>query len=163
MKTIRILVGIPCSGKSTYSRKEYLITGNTQVISRDWIRENDSFFGLDNPYIYSKYNESKVTKIYDRILNQYIDVHSLNAEPLFTIILDNTHCKEKYIDEIITKYGNKCHIEIKFFEISLLKAHYRNIIRRFRTGKWIPIKVMNTMYKNFNKINRNKYKQYIIN
>jgi len=40
-------------------------------------------------------------------------------------------------------------VEIKRFDIPLWKAHYRNIMRYLKTGKWIPIKVMNSMYKNY--------------
>ena len=159
MKTIRILCGIQCSGKSTYCEKlDYFNKRHSVVISRDYIREN--YF--EKPYIINNFNENRVTKIFNDELNQWLNLYSRNAEPLWTIILDNTFCKEKYIDEIISKYGNVYNIEIKFFDISLIKAHYRNIIRRFKTGKWIPIKVLNQFYRNYKKINRNKYKQYII-
>lgn len=85
--TIEILVGIPCSGKSTYC---YL---NECVISRDTIREN-LFIGK---YKFSKQNEQRVTNQFDNSLLFYIE----NKEPL--IILDNTHCKEIYIDNIIER------------------------------------------------------------
>lgn len=152
MKTIEILCGIPCSGKSTYAN-DYYNNNFVFSISRDDIRESYHF---NSPYVYSKQNENKVTEIFNKYCNC-----KLNDKNFSIIILDNTHCKEKYIDEIIKQYSNH-NIVIKYFDISLFKAHYRNIIRYFKTDKWIPIKVMNQMYKNYNKINKQKYEKYMV-
>ena len=97
-KTIEILVGIPCSGKSTYAYSRYSAGMNgVYDISRDSLRD----YHFDKPYIYSKLNEDKVTKLFDRKAKLYLD----NSD-CTTLILDNTHCKEKYIDEVIKKYHN---------------------------------------------------------
>jgi predicted kinase len=149
MKTIEILVGIPCSGKSTYCEKIY--NDSYYIVSRDKIRLD--LFG--NKYKQNKYDEGDVTKLHSLQVDLGLKNHKI-------VILDNTHCKEKYIDEIINKYSKDCNIKIKFFDIPLWKAHYRNIIRYFKTGKWIPIKVMNQMYKNYNKINKQKYAKYMV-
>lgn len=148
MKTIEILVGIPCSGKTTYSSNE-----NCLKISRDAIR----IMFFDSPYIYCKKNEDKVTELYNFKLEELLKMR------FDRIILDNTHCSEKYIDNIINKYSKDNRIIVKFFNISLLKTHIRNILRYFEQGKnkWIPIKVMNNMYKNYRKINKDKYKDYV--
>lgn len=150
MKTIQILVGIPCSGKSTYAS---IINNtfhlNTYIISRDKTRE--AFFG-------KRYKQNNKQEIFISKQNTKALVFYLMRGD--NVILDNTHCKEKYIDEIINKYGKDNKIEIKFFDIPLWKAHYRNIIRYFKTGKWIPIKIMNNMYKNYKQINRKKYAKY---
>lgn len=151
MKTIRILVGIPCSGKSTYAEYEYVNDLLSFSISRDDIRD------IENLHQYTKESENKVTEIFHKSMETYL--RYLTDDLI--LILDNTHCKEKYIDNIINNYSNY-NIEVKFFDISLLKAHYRNIIRYFKTGKWIPIKVMNDMYKNYKKINKQKYAKYTI-
>lgn len=148
MKTIRILVGIPCSGKSTYTFNKCLYS-NSCFVSRDYIRD------ILNLHQYTKESENKVTQIFNYLVDKAL------IEDIEVIILDNTHCKEKYIDNIISTYSNY-NIEVKFFDISLLKAHYRNIMRYFKTGKWIPIKVMSDMYKNYNKINKQKYAKYTI-
>lgn len=150
MKKIRILVGIPCSGKSTYIHVNYITHLDTYYISRDEIRD---VFKLHQ---YTKESEQKVTDLFKMQLSNY-----LSAPHILTIILDNTHVKEKYIDSIITEHLD-CIIEIKFFDVSLLKAHYRNIIRYITTGKWIPISVMNNMYKSYNKINKQKYAKYMV-
>lgn len=157
MKTIEILVGIPCSGKSTYCEKRYYedktkFNINTAILSRDKIRI--SLF--NNKYIYNKYNENLITNSFNNQFNTFIKVFDI-------IILDNTHCKEKYIDEIIKNYSEKCYIKIRYFRIGLLTAHYRNIKRYFSIKKWIPIKIMNQMYKNFNNINKSKYLKFNLN
>ncbi len=58
--------------------------------------------------------------------------------------------------------GADHNIQIKFFDVNLFKAQFRNIGRYLFTGKWIPIKIITQMYKNYNKINRKKYIKYII-
>lgn len=152
MKTIEILVGIPCSGKSTYSNKQITKDIFTYSISRDNLRLE--YFGKD--YIQNKQNEIIISMFFNTKLGSY-----LNDDFCYRIILDNTHCKEGYIDSIINYYKDKYNIKIIFFDISLIKVHYRNIIRYFKNNKWIPIKVINQMYKNYNKINKSKYKQYV--
>lgn len=147
MKTTLIITsGIPCAGKSTWSSQMFY-----PIVSRDNIRE--SYF--IKPYKYSNANEVLVSKWFFQKLDRLIFLDFKN------IILDNTFCKESYIDDIIKKYP-ECNIQIKYFDIPLWKAHYRNVIRYLKTGKRIPIKVMNDMYKNYNKINKSKYAKYNI-
>lgn len=147
MPKIMILSGIPNSGKSTFT-KQY--QDSCSIISRDTIR--DVFFS--RPYIYTKQNEDKVTKISNHLFDNAVLGQN-------NIILDNTHCKEKYIDEILRNIPEGYTPDIIFFDCPLWKAHVRNIIRYIWRGKWIPIKVMNDMYKNYNKINRQKY-EYLL-
>ena len=156
MKKIIILVGIPCSGKSTYTKTlSKSFDKYTVIISRDNIREFGWLF--KQPYKFSKKNEDLVTQEFNRIFNLWLEPE----RECSAICLDNTHVKEKYIDSIITEHLD-CIIEVKFFDTSLLKAHYRNIIRYITTGKWIPISVMNNMYKSYNKINKQKYAKYMV-
>lgn len=148
-KELIILVGIPCSGKSTWSKKQ---GDNSKVLSRDNLREK--YFGKS--YKPTSAGENYITEVFDEELDK-----ALNGFKFDKIILDNTHCKEKYIDSIIKIFGKQCDIKIVFFEVSLFKAHFRNIIRYIKTGKWIPIKVINNMYKNYNKLNKSKYQNLL--
>lgn len=148
MKTLIILVGIPCAGKTTYVNKTNYLSS-----SRDFIREN-----LWVKYTYNAKNEELVTKLYNECLDKYIMSSNPNSQ---IIILDNTHCKEKYIDEIISKYENITNISIKFFDISLYKAYYRNLMRYFKTGKFVPFSIITNMYKNYKLINKQKYAKYM--
>lgn len=144
MKII-ILVGGICAGKSTYAAS----TGYP-VISRDHLRS----VVFNQPYNFTKENEKVITMMFNQLVTENI-AYGYNC-----IILDNTHCKEKYIDELIEKYKNYT-IQVFFFDLPLWKAHFRNVIRWVNTGKWIPIKVVNSMHKNYKKINKEKYKQYV--
>lgn len=150
---IIILCGIPCSGKSTYakSREGYYTFDEIKmsIVSRDTIREKR--FGKD--YKQNFFDEESVSFMFDFQVKHYLDIGNY-------VILDNCHTKEKYLDEIINKYRGY-QIEIKFFNCSLIKAYYRNINRWMFTGKFIPFKVIKNMYRNYNKINRNKYDKYI--
>lgn len=121
-----ILSGIPCSGKSTFAKKcEF------PVLSCDEIRLELK-------------NEKLVWERFYRELN-YLDTN---------ICIDNTNCKQEYINKIKQNLNKNLtwDIVIKKFDISLQKANYRNIIRFIKTGKWIPIKVLSNMYKNYNKL-----------
>lgn len=158
MKTIEILVGIPCSGKSTYTNNKLYLNNNLNFgnsmsimtsVSRDSVRENSDYFL--QPYLYCEANEKIVTMVCDNMLNDNMYDY---------IILDNTHCKEKYINDIINNYPNH-RIVIKFFKITLLKAYIRNIKRFISTRKYVPFKIIKNMYKNYKKINKDKYEKYI--
>jgi len=138
-----ILVGIPCSGKSTFARKKK--KEGWTVLSRDEIRENM----MPGVYKFSQKGEEMVTVIFDMRL-RYAIYDGMN------IILDNTHCKQKYIDDALKKFPSIYNVEIKYFDIPLWKATWRNIIRRIKTGKWIPFNVMETMYKNYKKLRINE-------
>lgn len=155
MKKIIILAGIPCSGKSSWVN-HYLFNDGldiTRVVSRDTIRESPMFA---KPYHYSKENEDLVTDVFNTELDAY-----LKAPNIRCVILDNTHCREKYIDEVIKKYSSAAYqVYIKFFDIPVWKALVRNVIRRIKTRnpyKWIPLKIMLDMKKNYDKINKKKY------
>lgn len=154
-KTVEILVGIPCSGKSSYVKKRMSeFRPDTIVsISRDDLRE--SFYG--KKYKPNKFREQEVTKVFNYELEYY-----LSSRGTEVVILDNTHCKEKYIDEYINKLGKQFKIKVIFFDIPLWKAQLRNIGRRIKTGKWIPIGIITQMYKNLQKINRSKYNEYMV-
>lgn len=139
-----ILRGIPCSGKSTWIRKKHYIDHygySYKVLSCDKIRIELS----NGKYVYSKSNEESVWKeFYLRIEDSVKDNENF--------IIDNTNLKEYYINQITSRLTGNYEIEIVTFHISLWKANLRNIIRRIKTGKWIPFKVMKSMYINYKKL-----------
>lgn len=153
-KTIIILVGIPCSGKSSWVAKliAYEEPNTVAVVSRDAIRQSEYF---PKPYTFTRTNEGLVTDLFN------VDLNNKLREPFVQyIVLDNTHCKEKYIDEINIKYGKTYHIAIKFFDCSFQKAWIRNLVRRvvsMNPYKWIPYKIMIDMERNYKTINKEKY------
>lgn len=142
MPEIIVLSGPPCSGKSTFTKQypEYY------VLSRDVFR--DQIFGKN--YQFTKYNEDHITRVFNVWFRCYVTEG-------YNIILDNTHCKQAYLDNWIKRKPKGYTMRIIFFQVSLWKLHLRNIGRRIMTGKWIPIRIMNDMQKNFKKIKQEKY------
>lgn len=142
---IYILCGPPCSGKSTYAARQGL-----PVISCDNIRME---YVTDSVYKFNPKVEEKVWEEFYQRLKLY---------QVSDFIIDNTNCKNAYIDKIIQELNPGYEIYIKKFNTPLWKLYYRNIIRWFKTGKWIPFKVIKNMKNNFNKL---KYKngEYILN
>ena len=149
MKYIDVLVGIPCSGKSTWAQYQQEIQGGIVVISRDDIRKE-----WWRKYVQNRDNENEVTKIFN---NRF----KISTDRGVDIILDNCHCKESYINEWIARKPKDYTLRVIFFDIPLWKANLRNIIRYVGTGKWIPFKVIKNMKSNYDKINRSKY-EYLL-
>jgi len=132
MKTVKLLIGISTSGKSTWARKQNLL-----IISCDEIRKE---FGTN----------------YDPKLEELVwdCVYRRNSEMQEDFIIDNTNCKLGYINKIKENLGKDFKIEYIWFSIPLWKAFLRNIIRYFKEDKWIPIEVLKNMFKNFNKLKK---------
>jgi predicted kinase len=148
MPEIIILSGIPCSGKSTFRKR---FEGKSHaILCRDDVR--NSLY--ESNYKYSRDNENKVTKIINSDFDTLIRFKC-------NIIIDNTHCKDAYILEWLRRIPKNYIVKIKFFDISLYWAHIRNVLRWIKCRKWIPIKVMNDMYKNYQKLDKKKYALYM--
>ena len=66
-------------------------------------------------------------------------------------IIDNTNCKNSYIQKIINSLNPNYiwDVEIKKFDVPLWKAYYRNIIRYMKTGKFIPLQTIKNFKKNY--------------
>ena len=125
-----ILSGAPLSGKSTWAKKQGL-----PILSCDSIRED--LFGY--PYQFKPEREKEV---WERFYNQvYLQTSDF--------IVDNTNCKQGYINKIKENLPVHFEVEIIKFEAGLLKSYYRNIKRWLLTGKWIPFKVIKDMKKNY--------------
>lgn len=159
-----ILSGIPCSGKSTWAEKMKPVLfekyGNCPVIviSKDDIRQK--IFG--KRYKINNQSEKIIT---DEFYNQLRAAISFQKA---IIILDNTHCKEKFLDDYMTIFrekfmSGKLDFHIKFFDVPLWKAQLRNIWRWVISGKYIPYKMMGILYRNYYRIDRTKYKHLISN
>lgn len=98
-------------------------------------------------YKFTKENE-------DKVWNKFYDSVELNSYLSYDFIIDNTNCREKYINKIKSLLSPDCKVEIKYFHISLWKAYYRNVMRWMNTGKWIPFKVIKNMKRNFDKMTK---------
>lgn len=114
-----ILIGIPCSGKSTYSKK-FLYKTNTLVVSSDEIRKE-----LTGTYKYSSKNNESVfkiakTRIYEALSDGY------------DVVWDATNLNEKHRKDFI-KIGKITNSELVavVFNIPLQVCLNRNSQRDF--------------------------------
>lgn len=124
MKQIILCVGVPCSGKSTWTNKilkDGLNKENYFLISRDKIRQ--SLIG-DKGNV--EYWENYASQIEETI----IPIELFQLENLLTkgvnIIIDDTHSKIVDLERIIKlAYYYDYNIKIKIFEIDLLTSKER--------------------------------------
>jgi predicted kinase len=132
-----ILSGIPCSGKSTWAKKQKL-----PILSCDKLRFK--YFCYSNKYVFDPKVENEIWEDF------YFRLNLLNRD----VIIDNTNCRLSYINKIKLTLNPvlKWDIEIKRFDCPLYKAYYRNIIRWITTGKFIPFKVIKNMKTNYDKL-----------
>ena len=157
-----ILCGPPCSGKTTWREQntdilfERYNKAPVMTICKDDIREK--LFGKDY----------KIDTKLEKAVNDHF-YQQLGLAAKFqtgVIILDNTHCKESFIDGYLSIFRlmeqrGQITIYVKFFDVPLWKAHLRNIWRNIRTGKYIPYRMMKILCRNYNKIIKLKYKRFI--
>ena len=131
---IIVLSGVSGSGKSTRACELQKLNPNSVIINRDKLRE--MFFGYseDNikeyyklPDLFSK--ESLITKYCDKIIKQSLENNK-------TVIIDNTHVKLKYINEIKKKFGNY-EISFELIDTPLEECFKRNSIRTRRVDEII--------------------------
>ena len=90
--TVYLLVGLPGSGKSTWSKKYH---PNLPIVSRDIIRYKLGYTSsLDEKAVLSNYQENKITKEEHRLIEKY-----LRAGQDF--IIDDTNLRRKYREPLI--------------------------------------------------------------
>jgi len=132
-KIIKILIGIPASGKSTWCT-------NFLRNNQNWVRVNrDSFrLMLRNETVC----EPKIENLITKLSNQTIQ--SALASKL-NVIIDNTNLKEKYINQFIDRFKYFADIEYQVFDISLDKALERDKLRNSTVGD----DVIKRMYKDY--------------
>jgi predicted kinase len=130
---LKILIGIPASGKSTWC-VEFLRNHS------DWVRVNrDSFrLMLRNEQIC----EPKVEDLISTLVNKTI--HAALMKKL-NVIVDATNVKVKYVEEFIEEFKYDADIEYQVFDISLDKAIERDNNRAAKVGEL----VIKRMYKDF--------------
>ena len=142
---IVVLVGIQCSGKSTYAEKLYHtlppldldeMSRYYEVLSRDKIRELQN----DGKYVFDPKKEARVTEAFDFAYSKY-------TKWGLSLVLDNTHVRPGDIEKEIQRKPEGYTLRVVFFDCPLWKAYYRNVIRYITTGKWIPFSVINDFKK----------------
>jgi predicted kinase len=136
---VLILIGIPGSGKSTWS---------TNFIKENfgWVRINrDDFrFMLKGVPVCDHKVERLINDLqYNALLS------SLDAG--FNVIIDNTNLKESYINGFLKIVGDKADIEFKIFDITLDEALERNLTRE----KKVDVEIVTKMYSQYRNLVKN--------
>jgi len=148
--SIIVLIGISGSGKSTVARGLFVnqFGHNCVIVNRDKIRELlygyteetiSHYYKLPNLFL----KEKEVSKYQDLLISQALSDNKI-------VIIDNTHLKLKYINEIKTKYSN-CFIHFKLVECDVDTAIARDSKRTRKVGEEI-IKSQNSDLKQLKKI-----------
>lgn len=142
------MVGVSGSGKSTRAKK---IQDNTQdclIVSRDKFRE--MLFGYTEADVHQYYQledlffrEQQITKYQDKLIKNLLS-HGK------TVILDNTHVKLKYINEIKKKY-NSYDISFEITDLPLDECLKRNSRRIRKVGE----DVIKEQHNNLNILKKN--------
>lgn len=128
-----ILVGPPAAGKSTWAENFVLRNSNYIRINRDSYR-----FMLKNQPVCDPKIEDLISEI------SYHAIDAALAKKL-NVIVDNTHLKAKYLNEIIERFQYKADIEFRIFDISLDKALERDKNREKSVGEV----VLKKMFKEY--------------
>jgi len=136
---VLILIGVPGSGKSTWSTN--FIKENSK-----WVRINrDDFrFMLKGVPVCDHKVEKLINDLqYNALLS------SLDAG--FNVIIDNTNLKESYINGFLKIVGDKADIEFKIFDITLDEALERNLTRE----KKVDVEIVTKMYSQYRNLVKN--------
>ena len=120
---ITLLIGIPGSGKSTWAKE--FIKNNP-----NYIRINRDSYRLMMQY--SQFLDYRGEKLITEMVNSDIDL-ALKAG--YNIILDQTNCKAKYLNEFVNKYKDIVNIEFKVFDIDVNTAIKRDKNREAMVGE----------------------------
>ncbi len=133
IQKVKILIGIPGSGKSTYATKFVEENPNWVRINRD-----DYRFMLKNLPVCDYKVEKLITQLSEEAILLALDAG-------FNVIIDNTNLKESYIDRFKDLVDDLAEIEYKVFDIELSEAIERDKKREKMVGE----EVINRMYNDY--------------
>ena len=130
---MEILVGVSCSGKSTYAQKQ-----NKIIVSADALR-----IALYGEYRMGNKEEEDI--IFET-LNHIVRLSKGN------VVIDNTTLKMTYLEKYIN-LANELNVEYKITVFRLLdkiELIKRNQKRFLETGKLIPLNLLEYQINNYN-------------
>lgn len=135
MKTVKIIlaIGIPASGKSTWS-KEFVRRNNEYVrVCRD-----DYRLMLSQSQMLDPKGERLVTQLVETAISNAINFK-------FNVIVDQTNVNIKYLNEMVDFCQNLADVEFKIFDVPVDLAIERDAKREAKVGE----EVIRKMYKNY--------------
>jgi len=131
--TVKIMIGIPGSGKSTYSL-------NFIKENPNWIRMNRDDFRFMFKNI--PFCDNKTEELITDIINSSV-ISALNKG--LNVIIDNTNVREKYINNFIDLVITKANVEFQIMDITIDEAIERDSKREKSVGK----EVIEKMFENY--------------
>ncbi len=157
-REILVLIGIPGSGKTTWGLEFLKKNSGWVKISRDDFR-----FMLRNEPTLDFKGETLVTEINKEVVRKSL----LSG---YNVLLDNTHCKLKYINNIKESFGDLADINYRYFDIPVKTAIERDSCRTKKVGEEVIKKMhenLTNMLQNFDfqpsKQTGKKFKDYTLN
>jgi predicted kinase len=130
---ITILIGIPASGKSTWSKDYIRNNADTVRVNRDDFRLMLKSAQMTEPKI-----EDMITTLVDATITQSL-LRKCN------VLVDATNLKVGYIKSFIEKFKYSADIDYRVFDISLEKALERDAKREATVGE----AVIKKLYKDY--------------
>lgn len=137
MRKIICLIGVSCSGKTTWAKEYMKENKKTYYVSRD--AERESLFGV------YRQGTPKEEKLITEICNKKIATFLRAGD----VIVDNTHLRRKYINDLVKAFPGT---DVDFQIMPMLppaELYKRNLDRAELTGKLIPTKVLDNQMSNF--------------
>jgi predicted kinase len=135
---ILILVGCPCSGKSTFA--EYYSKFNDVVrVNRDEMRMMMKF---------TEFLESEDEVLLSKMIESMVETALRKGR---NVLIDNTHTKKEFINQLIQKFNHLAEIEFKVLDVPLPELLRRNALRERK----IPVNVIKEMYQRLESLKQN--------
>lgn len=136
--TLLILVGCPCSGKSTFA--EYHSKFNDVFrVNRDEMRKMLQF-------------KEQLEGSDEALLSQMIEAMVETAlRKGRNVLIDNTHTRKEFLMQLITKFRPLADISFKIFDVPLEELLARNAVRERK----VPKDIIQGMYRNLQELKKN--------
>lgn len=130
----KILIGVPASGKSTWSDAFLAKNPNYIRLNRDGYR------------LQHRNEQQCIPKIEDLITDEFYHTIDLALTRKLSLLIDNTNLQRRYIDEIVERVQYRSNVSFMVFPISLETAIERDALRAKSVGEEV-IKKMYTSYE----------------
>jgi predicted kinase len=139
-KQIIVTIGVPASGKSTWSKE--FVKENPSYVK---VERDDFRYGMKDISIGDKQFENFITEL------QFKAIHiALNNK--YNVIVSDTNCNGKYLKILLEEFKYKADVTLKFFDTDLETCYARDVNRERSVGK----NVIDRMFKGFKNV-RNEF------
>lgn len=131
-RIVKILVGVPGSGKSTWAL--------------DFVKNNPGWVRVNRDAFREMIKGSKIDFTAEKAVTEMQDAAILAAlKAKKNVIVDNTHCKLSYLNHIIFLVQYYADVEVKFFETEESECIRRDSLREQPVGEHVIKKMSNDL------------------